>query len=62
MKFLAMLGTFFSLLYLGMTVHLLSAPTQKKAEEIGTLSLHVKDAKPSLSFPNTAYQRFVYVP
>lgn len=60
MKFLAMLAASFSLIYCVMTVHMVQFPTQKKAEEIQALSLHVKDAKASLSFPTNAYQRFVY--
>ncbi|KFL34667.1 MULTISPECIES: hypothetical protein [unclassified Sulfurospirillum] len=62
MKFLTMLATSFSMLYLMLVVHAFSFPSQKKAEELTALSLHVKDAKPSLSFPTNAYQRFVYVP
>ena len=62
MKFLAMLAASFSALYLALVAHALSFPTQQKAQEIEALSLHVKDAKPSLSFPTNAYQRFVYVP
>jgi len=38
----------------------LSFHTQQKAEEIESLSLHVKDTKPSLNFPTHEYQRFVY--
>jgi hypothetical protein len=62
MKFLAMLAASFSMIYLVLAVHAFSFPSQKKAEELTALSLHVKDAKPSLSFPTNAYQRFVYVP
>jgi hypothetical protein len=62
MKFLAMLATAFCVLYLALVVHAFSFPTQKKAEELTALALHVKDVKPSLSFPTHAYQRFVYVP
>ena len=60
MKFLAMLAASFSIIYLVLVVHALRYPSQQKAEEIETLALHVKDAKPSLSFPTPAYQRFVY--
>lgn len=62
MKFLAMLATSFSVIYLVLVVHALSFSSQKKAEEIDALSLHVKDVKPSLSFSSNAYQRFVYAP
>lgn len=62
MKFLTMLATAFLMIYLVLVVHALSFPTQKKAEELTALSLHVKDAKPSLSFPTREYKRFVYVP
>lgn len=60
MKFLVMLAASFSMLYLVLVVHAFSFPTQKKAEELTALSLHVKDAKPSLSFPTEEYKRFVY--
>ncbi len=60
MKFLAMLAASFSILYLVLVAHAWSYPTKQKAEELTALSLHVKDTKPSLSFPTPAYQRFVY--
>ena len=62
MKFLAMLAASFSMIYLMLVVHALSFPREKKAEELTALALHVKDAKPSLSFPTQEYKRFVYVP
>lgn len=60
MKFLAMLATSFAALYLALVAHALFFPTQQKNKEIEALSSHVKDAKPSLSFPSSSYQRFVY--
>jgi len=62
MKFLAMLATAFSFLYLVVVVHALSFSSEKKVEEIDALALHVKDTKIALSFPTNAYQRFVYAP
>lgn len=60
MKFLAMLATSFAALYLALVAHALSFPTQQKNQEIEALSSHVKDVKPSLTFPTHAHQRFVY--
>ena len=47
MKFLVMLAASFSMLYLVLVVHAFSFPTQKKAEEIEALSLHVKEKSTS---------------
>jgi len=60
MKFLTLLAASFVIVYLVLVVHALSFSTQQKAEEIESLSLHVKDTKPSLNFPTHEYQRFVY--
>lgn len=60
MKFLAMLATMFSLVFLILVVHAFSFPAQKKAEEIHLLSSSVKDTKPSLGFKSNDYKRFVY--
>lgn len=60
MKFLTMLVVTFSVIYLVLMVHAFRFPTQQKVDELGTLSLHVKETKPSVFFPSNDYQRFVY--
>jgi len=62
MKTLRYVALFFGLLYSVIILHALSFESQTKAKEIQSLASRMKYTELSLSFKESAYKGFVYVP